>query len=218
MSVRHPLPPFARDVAAVVFDFDGTLVDSEPAWERARERVLAAWGWRASRDEVAELFGVASAEVAERTAARCAPGRAAEIARDLEAASRHHLASALPAMPGAPELLAALAAHRPLALASNTERPILTAALAGTPFPPHLSVVVSASDVSRPKPAPDVYLRACELLGVPPRDAVAIEDSPVGMRAALAAGMRVIVVPNTAHPDFRLAHRVAGSLTELLSD
>jgi HAD superfamily hydrolase (TIGR01509 family) len=100
--------------------------------------------------------------------------------------------------PGALELIARLSdAGVPLGVASNSEREFLERTLSGAgllhdgPF----AVIVSANDIQRPKPAPDIYLEACRRLGVNSTEAVALEDSPIGVAAAAAAGMYVIGVP-----------------------
>jgi len=104
----------------------------------------------------------------------------------------------------------------PLALASNTPRDLVDFALDTAGIRDAFDVVVSAQDVARPKPAPDIYLAACVGLGVAPRDALALEDSPAGVLAARAAGLDVIAVPLTAEIDVSAAHEVLDSLERLL--
>jgi len=117
--------------------------------------------------------------------------------------------------PGATNLIEHLAGRVPLGLASNTRRSLVDKVLGNTPFG-HRFDAIATGDEATPKPAPDVYLLACDRLGVDPRDAVALEDSPLGVRAAMAAGMTCIGVPsNPAEPLLDADYRLA-SLTELL--
>jgi len=117
------------------------------------------------------------------------------------------------ARPGARELVEALAGRRRLGIASNSPRKWVEAVLASAGLTAPFDVVVTSEEVAEPKPAPDVYLRAAELLGSPAGETVALEDSPPGAAAARAAGMYVIGVPY--FPDLSLeADLVAGSLAD----
>jgi beta-phosphoglucomutase-like phosphatase (HAD superfamily) len=108
----------------------------------------------------------------------------------------------------------ALAGRVPLAVASNTREQTVRATLAASGLPPVFEHVLSPGEGRRPKPAPDVYLAACEALGVAASDAVAFEDSPPGVSAARAAGMRVVAVPSAGVHDIE-ADLVLGSLLDL---
>ena len=115
--------------------------------------------------------------------------------------------------PGAPELVEALAGRRRLGVASNSPRKWVESVLESAGLADRFEVVVTSEDVAEPKPAPDVYLRAAELLGSPASEAVALEDSPPGAAAARAAGMYVIAVPY--FPDLPLeADLVVDSLAD----
>ena len=117
-------------------------------------------------------------------------------------------------MPGAAALVVALSDRVPIAVASNTSEADTRHALARSGLPEVFAAIACAGDGIAPKPAPDVYLAACAALGTHPSMAVALEDSPTGVAAARAAGMRVIGVPST--PGVPLdAHRVVGSLAEV---
>ncbi|WP_309133608.1 HAD-IA family hydrolase [Cellulomonas sp.] len=179
---------------ALLLDVDGTLVDSADA-------VRAAWS------AVAQELGVDPEEVAAAALAR----RASEVVEDffaaedrphaLDASLRTSVASAhlVRALPGATDLLASLPPGR-WGCVTSGRREILTARLrgAGLPVP---DVLVTAEDVGRGKPHPEPYLRGAELLGVDPADAVALEDTPEGVRSARAAGLRVVGVLGTHRPD-----------------
>jgi HAD superfamily hydrolase (TIGR01509 family) len=121
-----------------------------------------------------------------------------------------------PIFDGLPELVAGLAARFPLAVASGSERPFIEAVLALRNLQRFFRVVVSAGEVPRGKPAPDIFLRAAQSLGVAPAGCVVIEDSKPGVAAGLAAGMRVIAITNT-HPAAELqdAHHVVQSYAEI---
>jgi HAD superfamily hydrolase (TIGR01509 family) len=110
-----------------------------------------------------------------------------------------------PVFDGVVELAEKLAARCPLALASGSERPIVDEVLKLRGLGRLFEATVSGSDIQHGKPAPDIFLRAAELLNVAPRDCWAIEDSKPGVAAALAAGMRVIAITNT-HPARELQH------------
>jgi HAD superfamily hydrolase (TIGR01509 family) len=100
-------------------------------------------------------------------------------------------------MPGVPPLVLDLARTSPLVVVTNGPRHLVEDVLAGVRIRQHFRWVLSAESVARPKPSPDVYLAACDAAGVAPADAVAFEDSLVGVRAALAAGLRVVGVSGT---------------------
>jgi HAD superfamily hydrolase (TIGR01509 family) len=120
-------------------------------------------------------------------------------------------------LPGAIELVRAIAsAGVPLGIASNNDRDIVLLALEVAGLADAFDVVVSAEEVERAKPAPDMYLRACAALRVAPSEALALEDSSSGITAACAAGMLVYAVPQFAETDVSAADRVLTSLEDLL--
>lgn len=125
----------------------------------------------------------------------------------------------LPLLPGAVDSVRALAARWPLGLASSSSRALIDAVLGLAGLADAFAVTVSSEEVARGKPAPDVYLAALAALGADPAAAVAIEDSAAGIRAAHAAGMRVIAIPNAAYPPaadaLALADLVIPSIREL---
>jgi HAD superfamily hydrolase (TIGR01509 family) len=118
-------------------------------------------------------------------------------------------------MPGAVELLEALRASGvPVGLATNSGREFATRALRAAGIYDRFDAVVSAEDVARPKPAPDVYVAAAEAIGAEPGECVALEDSETGVTAAKAAGMTVIVVPSFPGIDLDAADLVVASLRD----
>lgn len=198
--MRHEPPSPPRSIpAAVVFDCDGILLDTDRCWVQA-ERTLF--------DEARKGFGPAeraallgrglddAGRVLELLLGR--PGQAIRLVQQLGSLAEHLIMSAPRLMPGARALATVLRAETPLGVASNTSRATVVAALGKTPLADTFVVVVGADCVLEPKPAPDVYLEVCARLAVTPDQAVAIEDSPVGVQAARAAGMHVIGVPSVA--------------------
>ena len=124
-----------------------------------------------------------------------------------------------PVLPGAQSALERLGSIFRLGLATSAAPAVAQAVLGKTGWAAHFAVTVSADDVQRGKPAPDVYVRALELMGADPRRAAAIEDSANGIRSAHAAGLAVIVIPNRTFPPDRqsmtVASRILTSLEEL---
>jgi HAD superfamily hydrolase (TIGR01509 family) len=142
------------------------------------------------------------------------PGRAGELGRELlDLVAGRLVADAVP-MPGAAELVRALRGRVPVAVASNTPGELVRGALECAGVAELFDVVVTADEVAEPKPSPDVYLRACELLGASPARSVALEDSPTGVAAARAAGLYVIGVPSFSGVLLDEADLVASSLAD----
>jgi HAD superfamily hydrolase (TIGR01509 family) len=120
--------------------------------------------------------------------------------------------------PGALELVARLRGRLPLALASNSPRRLVDAALTTARLTEVFEVVVTSDDVEQSKPAPDIYRLVCERLGLDPAEVLALEDSSAGVASAKAAGLTVIAVPQFAETDVAAADRVIDSLEELLAE
>lgn len=198
-------------IPAVIFDLDGTLVDSEPLYHEAGRRTLAAHGaggftW----EQHLRFVGVSTRDTL--TALRAEYGLAAPVERLLAELDAHYLALAAGAAVcgGAVALARALAERGcALAVASGSSRAAIGAVLAGTGLADLFGVTVSAQEVARGKPEPDVFLEAARRLGVAPGDCVVVEDAPPGVRAAGAAGMRCVAVPSVpaqaADPAFAAA-------------
>jgi metallophosphoesterase (TIGR00282 family) len=185
VRARDPRP--AGLPAAAVFDCDGLLIDSAACWRLAYERVLAADGRSLDGELLVRLNG------ASVRAAASALGIATETLHDELRLTFE--TGPLSARPGAHALLAQLRGRLPMAVATNAPHELVALALRRVGLSAYLPIIVSA-DGRRGKPAPDVYLAACERLGVRPDRAVALEDSPVGAAAAQAAGLRLIYVPS----------------------
>jgi HAD superfamily hydrolase (TIGR01509 family) len=180
----------------VVFDCDGLLLDTEECWTRAESALFSRYGREFGPEDKRALLGT-SPESGGRIMARTLdqPGRALELAAELYELILAEVREGAAPLRGASELVSALDG-RPKAVASNSPRELLLTALERGGLVDRFDAIVGADEVDEPKPAPDLYLRACELLGVAPADAVALEDSPPGVAAARAAGLFVIGVPS----------------------
>lgn len=188
-------------VAAVVFDMDGVIVDTEPLWNEVKREVATAAGGRWEERAETEMLGMSGPEWAaylhDEMGVPLAP---AEIARRVVGGMVERLGEHVPVLPGAPEAVAAIAARWPIALASSADRPVIEAVLDHAGIAAHFAATVTSEEAGRGKPAPDAYLEAARRLGVAPEAAVAVEDSPNGMRSAAAAGMALVAVPNPSVP------------------
>jgi HAD superfamily hydrolase (TIGR01509 family) len=193
---NFPCPP-----AAIIFDMDGTLVDSERLWKTAETAMLAERGALYSGEKHAPFIGMALTEFLPNI--RNAYGlqtpveelHAELVQRVLE------IVKQTSAMPGAFELVEFVASRGiPYAIASSSPMPIIHGTLASQPaWADRFTVRCSADEVAHGKPAPDVYLLAAQRLGVDPTQCIAIEDSRNGSRAAVAAGMTCFTVPDLSH-------------------
>jgi len=208
-------PPAAP--VAVVFDNDGLLLDTESVWTRAEQQLYERRGREFTLEHKQELVGT-SAQIAGGILARRLeePGRDAEIIEELNGLVMAELENGVDPMVGARELIAALDdAGTPLGLVSNSPRLFIERALAIAGLEGSFAAVVSGHEVGAPKPAPDPYLEACRLLAVEPGpEVVALEDSPTGVAAAVAAGLRVVGIPSLPGIDLSNAHLQAGSLED----
>jgi HAD superfamily hydrolase (TIGR01509 family) len=188
-------------IQAVVFDLDGLLLDSEQVWDAAREELARERGGRWHPQAQRDMMGMSSPEwsryMHDEIGLPEPPEEInAEVVRRLERRYREHL----PVIPGAGEAVERLAERWPLALASSSNRELIDLALELMGIADRFQATVSSEEVARGKPAPDVYLEAARRLDVDPAKAAAVEDSHNGIRAAKAAGMRVIAIPNEHFP------------------
>ena len=184
-------------LAAVAFDMDGLLVDTEPLWLETETEVMARLGaqWT-PRDQEALLGGSMQRTVSYLLAKATRSASPEAVERWLtEGMLERVRAGRVVVQPGARDLLAAVAAAGlPHALVTSSQRPFAVAVLASTAlaFP----VTVCAEDVAMTKPDPEPYRLAAKLLDADPARCVALEDSPNGVASASAAGLRVVAVPS----------------------
>lgn len=182
---------------AVVFDCDGLLVDTEDCWTVAETAIFAAHGRPFGPRQKALVIGRTLEAAGEAMADHFGrPGAGAELAAELLEGVRKELARGATALPGAVELVRACKASVPMAVASNSPRELLDTALGSAGLIDYFTCSFAADEVRSPKPAPDLYLRACEALGAAPESSVAFEDSVTGIASARAAGLYVAVVPS----------------------
>ncbi len=193
MSSSSPAPGLP---AAVLWDMDGTLVDTERYWMAAEGALVESFGGTWTHEQALTLVGQGldtSAAILQTAGVRMAAG---EIIDHLTAQVMRDLAAGPPPLrPGALALLTDLrAAGIRCALVTMSLRRMAEVVVDALPAG-SFDLIVSGDDATRPKPFPDAYLQACAALEVAPAEAVAIEDSPTGVRAAVAAGVPTIGVP-----------------------
>jgi HAD superfamily hydrolase (TIGR01509 family) len=205
---------------AVVFDLDGVLLDSEQVWDDVREQLTRERGGRWHENAQREMMGMSSPEwsryMHDALGLPEPPEEiSAEVVRRLEERYRRQL----PLLDGARVAVERVAARWPLGLASSSNRELIDLVLDVSELAHFFRVTVSSEEVPRGKPAPDVYLEAARRLKVEAETCAAVEDSSNGIRAAKAAGMRVIAIPNPHFPpdeeSLALADVTLGSLAEL---
>jgi HAD superfamily hydrolase (TIGR01509 family) len=202
---------------AVIFDLDGVLLDSEPRWNAAKQALVREAGGQWRDDAPNVMMGMSSTEWSVYLRDALGVGKDPDaISRDVVRRMREGYAESLPLLPGATEAVTALASRWPLALASSANREIIDLVLALAGMVESFRVVVSSDEVDRGKPAPDVYLEAARRLEVAPARCVAIEDSSNGLRAAAAARMVVIAVPNPHYPPDRDALALAAATVDVV--
>jgi HAD superfamily hydrolase (TIGR01509 family) len=194
VAVARDLP---ETVDAVVFDCDGLLVDTEVCWTRAETALFAEHGFGFGPEQKKLVIGrTLEAAGVEMAGYFGRPGDGPSLAMRLHDLVAVELAGGADALPGARELVLRLRGRLPIAVASNSPRPFVQAALASSGLNSLFEHVIAAGDVARPKPAPDLYLAACATLGADPARSVAFEDSATGVASARAAGMFVAGVPS----------------------
>jgi len=202
---------------AIVFDNDGLLLDTEQAWTRAETVLFERRGATFTAEHKRELIGTSGPESAVKLERMLdLPGRGEGLVDELHELVMEELAAGVPRRPGALELLTAVrAAGVPVGLASNSSRAFVERALSVAQVADgHFDVVLSAEQVARAKPAPDLYLAGCAALGAAPERAAALEDSPPGVASAHAAGLFVIAIPYFPDTEIEGASLAASSLAD----
>ncbi|MDQ6795950.1 MAG: HAD family phosphatase [Chloroflexota bacterium] len=207
-------------VRAVIFDLDGVIVDSEIWWDQARQAFAAERGRRWTEDDRRAVMGANSRQwsvtMRERLAIDDAPP---SIERAIvDAVVGRYRREGAPAIDGAGQAVRRIAAALPAGLASSAHREVIDAALDATGLAGVFRVVVSSDEVSKGKPEPDVYLEAARRLRIPPGACLVVEDSYNGVRAAKAAGMTCVLVPNRTIPPAPGTAEMADFVIDRLAD
>jgi HAD superfamily hydrolase (TIGR01509 family) len=205
--------------AAVLFDMDGLLIDSEPLWTVAEIELANTLGGEWSNEIKAAVVGT-RLDVAVPTILRwygvpAGPDEVTAATDFLLVRMTELFHDDLPLLPGAVEIVdATRALGVRTALVSSSYRMLVDAALDSLGRD-RFDATVAGDEVSHGKPSPEPYLRACELLGVDPRQCVVVEDAISGVTSGEATGARVVVVPNVAPVEATPDRPVIGSLTEV---
>ena len=208
---------------AVIFDMDGLLVDSEPVWDKARKAMadIADKAWSTLDHDA--VMGVSTEEWADYMIERLELTMSREeVIDEVIGRMTDMYAAGVPYVPGAVELVERAAADFRTGLASGSHPALIDIVTADEPMAGRFEVVVAADEVGAGKPAPDVYLEAARRLGVDPAECVCLEDSGNGILSGVAAGMRVIAVPDPRFPPapkkLEQADLVVDSLAEITSE
>ena len=188
-------------IAAVIFDLDGVLVDSEQVWDGARRELVSDHGGRWTETATRDMMGMSSPEWSRYLSSELGVALPPEAINDdvvRRVQALYH--KRLPVLPGAREAVERLAERFVLGLASSSNRPVIDLVLERLDVAERFAATVSSEEVARGKPAPDVYLEVARRLQREPSACAAVEDSENGIRSAYAAGMPVLAVPNSHFP------------------
>ncbi|GAA2978769.1 MULTISPECIES: HAD family hydrolase [Streptomyces] len=210
----HPILSWSP--SAIVFDCDGTLMDTERHWQEARNITFRSFGLKPPAGFGERAKGVHYVECGALMAEEAGKP---DLVDDLTEALLRHFTALVDedpvTMPGASALVRLAARHRPLAVASNCPREMVESCLDRAGLLGCFGHVVVAGEDVRPKPQPDVYSVAARLCGVPPEEALAVEDSLTGMESARRAGLRVLGTgPCPPGPDGEAADLWVSSLAD----
>jgi HAD superfamily hydrolase (TIGR01509 family) len=209
-------------IAAVIFDLDGVLLDSEQVWNAAKKELVEERGGEWRDQAPREMMGMSSPEWSAYLRDELGvPMEVEEISAEVVNRLEHIYRERLPLHDGAREAVEQAASRWPLGLASSSNREIIELFLDLSGLRELFAATVSSEEVERGKPAPDVYLETARRMGVDPERCAAVEDSENGIRSAKAARMYVVALPNEVYPPaedaLAQADAVIGSLRELQS-
>ena len=205
---------------AILFDMDGTIVDTEPLWEGAEGQVLAEMGTQMTSQMRQTMLGSTLPRMVAilRSFARH-PLDEAVVADRVEQGVIDRLDAGLPWKDGLVELLGWCHEHSiPTAVVTATRRRVASRVLEHVPATPGFTNAIYGDDVSEGKPSPEGYLKAAELLGVDIRRCMIVEDSPVGLQAASASGGVPVAIKGAAAEDFAKNYPYIRELSDLNED
>jgi HAD superfamily hydrolase (TIGR01509 family) len=204
---------------AVIFDMDGLLVDSEPVWASCERGILELRGKRWDAITQSQFIGLRMRDSAAGIIAAYGLTETVEELTEAIVTCMVECVHTAPIRPGAGELLDYL--HKrgvPCSLASGSPRVIIEAVVAGQKWERYFPIRISGDEVPNGKPSPDIYLKAAELMGAAPADCLALEDSPNGARAAVAAAMTCYAVPDLSHTQWSAFKTITPYVFESLHD
>ena len=193
MKLGHP-------IQAVIFDLDGTLIDTEPTAARAIRECFLGWGLQVDPEDAAFITGRTWENAFKYLFQKYElPVPAQQASHAMVSRYRELIQTDLLTVPGGVEAIKSLAEHFPLALVSGSYRSEILWALEKLAVKQHFKIILGAEDYPRSKPAPDGYLKALDMMGIHPQHALVFEDSEAGIASAKAAGTKVIAITGTNH-------------------
>jgi HAD superfamily hydrolase (TIGR01509 family) len=206
-------------IAAVVFDLDGVIVDSEQVWDEVREQYVREVGGTYPESATRDMMGMSSVEWSRYMAETLGvPGTPEEINAAIVERMLVRYGTEPPLIPGAVAAVRRMAERWQVGIASSSNPELIEAVVHAAGIEDAVRVALSSEAVGRGKPAPDVYLEAVRRLGVDAADAAAIEDSEPGIRSAKTAGLRVIAVPNLHFPPHEEALALADVVLTMIDE
>jgi HAD superfamily hydrolase (TIGR01509 family) len=193
LKLGHP-------IQAVIFDLDGTLIDTEPTAARAIRECFDGWGLQVAPEDAAFITGRTWENAFRYLFQKYeVPVPAQQASHAMVSRYRELIQAELCTVPGGVDAINSLAGHFPLALVSGSYRAEILWALEKLGVKQHFKVILGAEDYPRSKPAPDGYLKALDMMGIAPQHALIFEDSEAGVSSGKAAGAKVIAITGTNH-------------------
>ncbi|HUQ78381.1 MAG TPA: HAD family phosphatase [Patescibacteria group bacterium] len=207
-------------IRAVIFDLDGVIVDSEIWWDEVRQQFARDHGRPWTEADQRAVMGSNSAQWSATMRERLHLGLTDREIQDaiVDGVVARYEREGPPTIEGAVGAVRRIAANHPTALASSSHRRVIDAALAATGLTDVFGAIVSSDEVALGKPAPDVFLAAGRQIGILPGEVLVVEDSLNGLKAAKAAGMRTVLVPNQSVPPAPGWEPFADAFLERLAD